>query len=126
MKTKKIIYWFFTGFFSLFMINSAYQYLTAAQIEAAFQHLGFPPYFRVELGIAKILGALVLLIPKIPKGIKQFAYAGFGINLISGSIAHGSKGDDIIYIFLPLLFLVILAVSYISYEKIYQYKNITN
>lgn len=119
MKTKKIIYWISTGVFSLMMLNSAYQYLTAAEMEAAFQHLGFPEYFRIELGIAKLLGALVLLVPKISREIKQFAYAGFSINLISGFIAHYSKGDATLYILLPFIFFGILVISYIYYDKIH-------
>jgi len=34
--------------------------------EGAFAHLGFPPYFKVELTIAKILGVLALVIPTVP------------------------------------------------------------
>lgn len=119
MKTNRIVYWISTGIFSLMMLNSAYQYLTAAEMEAAFVHLGFPDYFRVELGIAKLLGALVLLIPKMPKSFKQFTYAGFVINLISGSIAHSAKNDPVLYILLPLVFLVLLIISYVYYVKAY-------
>ena len=118
MSKQKIIYWTSTGLFSLFMIHSAYQYLTAKEMEAAFLHLGFPAYFRIELGIAKFLGAVVLLIPMIPKGFKQFAYAGFAINLISGAIAHASKGDPALYVMLPLVFLVMLIISYVFFEKV--------
>jgi len=34
-------------------------------------HLGFPDYFRIELAFAKTIGALVLIIPKIPIRIKE-------------------------------------------------------
>jgi hypothetical protein len=59
----------------------------------AFAHLGLPNWFRIELTVAKILGALALLIPTIPNRIKEFAYCGFAITLISAIIAHSSSGD---------------------------------
>lgn len=117
MKTK-IIYWSTTSLFSLMMLFSAYKYFTAPEMEAAFQYLGFPSYFRVELAVAKVLGAIALLIPSIPIGFRQFAYAGFFINLVSASIAHSSKGDPVQLVLTPLVFLVALSVSYISYQKL--------
>ena len=81
MKKDKIIYWVSTGLISAMMLFSAYAYFTSSQISEAFKHLGFPDFFRVELGSAKLLGALVLLIPQIPVKIKEWAYAGFGIVL---------------------------------------------
>ena len=117
MKKESVIFWTATGIFSLMMLFSAYNYFTAPELAAAFQHLGFPDYFRIELAVAKILGVLALLIPPVPKGFKQFAYAGFTINLISAAIAHGSKGDPAQGIILPILHYIILAVSYIYYTK---------
>ena len=59
--------------------------------EGAFVHLGFPPYFKVELTIAKILGVLARVIPAVPFKVKEFAYAGFAI--VSAAIAHFGRGD---------------------------------
>ena len=88
--------------------------------ESAFAHLGLPPYFKVELTTAKILGVLALLIPKIPTKIKEFAYFGFGITLVSASIAHFARGDarlSVLFIIDPLVFFVLLTVSYYYFEK---------
>jgi hypothetical protein len=82
----------------------------------AFAHLGLPNWFRIELTVAKILGALALLIPTIPNRIKEFAYCGFAITLISAIIAHSSSGDGISSLD-PLVFLAILIVSYLYYYK---------
>jgi DoxX-like family len=57
-----------------------------------FTHLGFPAYFRVELSWAKLLGVILLLAP-VPSRLKEWAYAGFAINLASALIAHFSLGD---------------------------------
>jgi hypothetical protein len=88
--------------------------------EGAFVHLGLPQYFKVELTTAKILGLLALLIPNIPFKIKEFAYFGFGITLISASIAHFARGDarlSVLFVIDPLVFLGILLVSYFYFEK---------
>ena len=51
-------------------------------MKGAFVRLGFPDYFRIELGIAKIVGSIVLLVPVLPKSIRQFAYFGFALTFI--------------------------------------------
>src|SRR4029450_46217 len=58
--------------------------------EGAFVHLGLPRWFKAELTIAKILGVLALSLPGIPTRIREFAYFGFGITLVSAAIAHFS------------------------------------
>ena len=91
-------------------------------MKGAFVHLGFPNYLRVELATAKILGALVLIFPIIPFTIKQFAYFGFAITFVSAFLAHVSVGDSANYAAMPLIFLVILAVSYFYNQKSYNLK----
>ena len=118
MKKDKIIYWSVTGFFSVMMLFNAAQYLFNPQLVKDFMHLGFPDYFRIELAFAKTIGALVLIIPKIPIRIKEWAYAGFGITFISASTAHYSSGDSIGHMIFPLIFLVILVFSNIYLHKL--------
>ena len=49
---------------------------------------GISSYFRIELTVAKALGVLALLVPAVPRKAKEFAYFGFGVTLLSASIAH--------------------------------------
>jgi DoxX-like family len=88
--------------------------------EGAFVHLGFPAYFKVELTVAKILGVLALVIPAVPFKVKEFAYFGFAITLVSASIAHFGRGDarlSVLFVIDPLVFLALLAVSYVYFVK---------
>jgi len=117
MKTEKIIYWVSTGLISLMMLFAAFAYFTSPMAKSGFAHLGFPDYFRVELGTAKILGAIALILPWTPSKIKEFAYTGFTITFISAFIAHLSTGDPMKVAINPIVALVILAVSYIYYIK---------
>ena len=91
-KTRTIVFWIVTALFCLQMSFTAYAQLRMPQVAEAFTHLGFPAYFRVELSWAKLLGVVLLLVP-VPARLKEWAYAGFAINLASALIAHLSMGD---------------------------------
>ena len=81
-----------TALFCLQIGFTAYAQLRLPQVAEAFTHLGFPDYFRVELALAKLLGVVMLLAP-LPARLKEWAYAGFAITLVSALIAHLSVGD---------------------------------
>ena len=91
-RTTAIGFWVVTALFCLQMSFTAYAQLRLPQVAAAFAHLGFPAYFRVELSWAKILGVVLLLAPA-PARLKEWVYAGFAIDLGSALIAHLSVGD---------------------------------
>jgi hypothetical protein len=91
-KGMLIGFWIATALFCLQIGFTAYAQLCLPQVAAAFTHLGFPPYFRVELSLAKFLGVLLLIAP-VPARLKEWAYAGFAITLGSALIAHFSLGD---------------------------------
>ena len=85
-------YWIVTALFCLQIGFTAYAQLSLPQVAEAFRHLGFPDYFRVELSWAKLLGVVMLLAP-VPAPLKEWAYAGFAITLVSALIAHLAVGD---------------------------------
>ena len=98
------------------MLFSAFAYLTNAQMVVAFQHLGYPDYFRVELAIAKSLGAILLLVP-FNFWLKEWVYGGFFITFVSAFIAHFSVNDPVNAIIMPIVALSLLLLSYFSYKK---------
>jgi hypothetical protein len=116
MKVIKIIYWTSTVIIALMMSYSAYTYLTKPEIKEAFHHLGFADYFRIELAVAKLIGAVLLLLP-VPDSVKEWTYAGFAITFISAFIAHTASGDPLSYRIMPLVFLCLLIVSYTCYNR---------
>ena len=91
-KALAVAYWSFTALLCLQMAFTAYAQLQLPQVAEAFTHLGFPAYFRVELSWAKLLGVVLLLAP-VPARLKEWAYAGFAITLVSALIAHLAVGD---------------------------------
>ena len=81
------------------------------------RHLGYPDYFRIELTVFKVIGALVLILPMAPLRLKEWAYAGFGITMISAFIGHSVTDGINFQSFLPLIFLGVLIISYVYYQK---------
>ena len=118
MKKEKIIYWVSTGIVAAVMLWSAYNFTFNPVMKDAFAHLGLPNWFRIELTIAKLLGSIALLLTIIPRKLKEFVYFGFGITLISASVAHLSSGDSIWLEAGHSFFLISLIVSYLYYQKI--------
>ena len=124
MKKAKIIFWIATIIIFLFEgVIPAFTSQTEMAKEGL-RHLGYPGYFGNALVVFKILGVLALVIPQVPKNVKEWAYAGFGFDFIFAAISHYAVDGLDIQSFFPLLFLVILAISYIYYHKIERYKNI--
>jgi hypothetical protein len=116
-KTNVIAFWLITALFTLQMGFTAYAQLRLPQVAAAFTHLGFPDYFRVELSLAKLVGLALLLAP-VPTRLKEWAYAGFAFDLGSAVYAHLAVGDG------PQAWGwaagtgVLLALSYVSWRRL--------
>ncbi|EHQ29475.1 DoxX family protein [Mucilaginibacter paludis] len=118
MKIQKIVYWISTGLLVLGMCATFINYFFNPAFKAIFAHLGFHDWFRVELGVAKLLGAFAVAIPSIPARMKEWAYFGFFISFTSAVIAHYNAGDPVFNMVAPLIMLVILLVSYVTYHRI--------
>ncbi|MCX6216931.1 DoxX family protein [Spirosoma sp.] len=114
-KKDRIIYWTATLLIVLFDSVGALGFNTPLAIEGT-RHLGFPDYFRVELSLGKILGGILLVLPMIPARIKEWAYVGFGISMISAIIAN-LVVDGPAQASLPFVCLMVLIVSYVYYHR---------
>lgn len=122
MKKDKIIFWTSTGIIFLFEGVLPALFSQTESAKAGMRHLGYPQYFGNALTIFEVLGALVLLIPQIPKRIKELAYVGSAFNFLFASISHSNVDGFGFSALFPLIFLGILAISYIFYIKIYSYR----
>lgn len=110
---RKIAYWVSTGLLSTMMIFAGFSYLSGSQQAVeGFAHVGYPQQLRILLGIAKLLGVIALLVPGVPK-LKEWAYAGFTFAWIAASVAHYLAKDGP-KAFMPLVLLVLLAISYVT------------
>ncbi|SFQ46196.1 DoxX family protein [Parafilimonas terrae] len=123
LKTTKVIYWATT--IIIFLFEGVMPALTS-QTELAkqgIQHLGYPQYFGNAFVIFKVLGTLALIIPQVPNRVKEWAYAGFAFDFIFASISITVVDGFSFMSAFPLIFLGILAASYITREKMLRNKN---
>nr|WP_315247582.1 DoxX family protein [uncultured Flavobacterium sp.] len=123
MKKAKIIFWTTTILIFLFEGVMPALKSQSEMAKEGIRHLGYPEYFGNALVVFKILGVLALIIPQVPRNVKEWAYAGFGFDFIFASISHFAVDGVTFDGFFPLIVLVILAISYIYYHKINRYKN---
>lgn len=115
MKKDKIIYWIATGLIAVAMLMSAFMYLTKDEnLMKGFEALGLPVYLVILLGSAKLIGALLLIAP-VAARFKEWAYAGFLFVFGGAFWVHAATATPWI---MPLVFLAILAVSYVYWNKV--------
>lgn len=109
---RKVAYWITTAL-------TAFVYVSGGAVdigrpEFAVQgivHLGYPEYFMVILGVWKVLGGIVVLLPRLPR-LKEWAYAGMVFNLTGAAASHAASGDATGEIATPLVILAIVATSW--------------
>lgn len=118
MKSTKIIYW--TTTILIFLFEGVMPALTSNSEVArqGISHLGYPDYFRNALTVFKVLGALGLLLPFVKGRVKEWVYAGFAFDFVFAFISHTAVDGFIGMSFFPLVVLVVLIVSYITYHKL--------
>jgi len=110
---RNITYWIATVIVAALALFAAYAYLSGgSQAVQGFAAVGYPQQLRIILGIAKPLGAIVLVIPGFLR-LKEWAYARFTFAWIAAFIAHylaGQKAEA----FFPIVLLILLAISYFT------------
>lgn len=118
-KTTKIIYWSGTIFMSLWFGASGFFELTKNPVVWDItQQLGYPPHFIYILGIFKISGVIVLLLPNKLLRLKEWVFAGMFFDIL---FAFFSK---IAVLGLPstvdaIVAFSVLTVTYIMFRKLY-------
>ena len=118
MKKTNTIYWIFTGLASAMMLLSSIPNILAVPdaVDIVIKHLGYPTYFLPMIGVAKLAGAIAILIPGFPR-VKEWAYAGLIYDLVAAIYSAISVGDSVEK-WLPILVpIILLAGSYVYHHK---------
>ncbi|HTJ13318.1 MAG TPA: DoxX family protein [Dinghuibacter sp.] len=114
MKTTNILYWVFMGLFCLLMAFSGVSGLIATPDGMkVFTTLGYPLYFAGLLSAAKILGVIALLVPGFPR-LKEWAFAGFAIDLVSAAYSLTVVSHNGYLMILPIALFV---ATYVFYRR---------
>ena len=111
-KGRVIGFWVLTALIVLSQGASGVMDLMGAEeLVKGVTELGYPVYILKILGPAKLAGAIVLALPKLPR-LKEWAYAGFAIDFLGAAASHGLNGDPIDKLFPPLVIFGLLMGSY--------------
>ncbi|WP_207494497.1 DoxX family protein [Aridibaculum aurantiacum] len=118
-KTANITYWVTTIIFAGLMIFSSVGGLQPSQqaIDLMHHYLGYPIYFIQFISVAKLLGAVVILVPT-RSFIKSWAYAGLFFDLsgaIYSTVATAGKIDPMMLTL--LLWIVPGVVSFYLWNR---------
>lgn len=118
LRKEKIIYW--VGVVLLAIWFSASGILEITKNPLVWNHtilMGYPPYFITALGIAKITGVIVLLIPNKLHWLKEWVFAAFFFDVIFAFIS-GYSFEGISNIVKPVVAFVLILITYIMFRKI--------
>lgn len=111
-KRNKIIYWITTGLMSVGMLGSGIaQLMRSEEMLELIAHLGYPVYIMTIIGVWKIIGVVVILMPKL-KVLKEWAYAGFFFLMTGALLSHLAMGDAGKAIFGPLFQTIFMLLSW--------------
>ncbi|WP_417354151.1 DoxX family protein [Flavobacterium sp.] len=128
-KRNKIIYWIATIWLALGMLSTGIVQLLKIEDEVTkITQLGYPVYILTILGIWKILGVMVVLLPKMPV-VKEWAYAGFFFTMTGAVVSHFVSGSPAGELFGPALLIVLTVLSWYfrpKSRKTNQLKTISN
>ena len=113
MKSLTIGYWIATAITAVAFVVPGIGNLThAPHIAHDMAHLGYPSYFLTILGTWKILGAISIVIPGIPR-VKEWAYAGMMFDLTGAAASRAASGDGAGGVIFPLLIAAVAATSWL-------------
>jgi hypothetical protein len=119
MKRDKILYWATTGIVAAGFLMSSFMYLGKnEELMNSFKMLGFPAYFVMLLGVAKLAGALAIVNPWNNR-LKEWAYAGFTFTLAGAVYTHIATGTPFAA---PLVFLALVGLSYFFRYRLHAYR----
>ncbi|MBV6405019.1 MAG: DoxX family protein [Flavobacteriales bacterium] len=119
MKRTNITYWIITALFSAFMIFSSLGGIVLDEQTVAMlhDHLGYPLYFIRLISVAKIIGAIAILLPFVPARVKEWAYFGFFIDLVTAAYSFRAVGDPVSGWAPMFLFIGVLITAYLMHHK---------
>lgn len=111
-KLRTQAYWSSTALSAgLFAVPGAALLARAPHFVHDMAHLGYPDYLLPLLGVWKLLGALVILAPRLAR-LKEWAYAGMVFDATGAAVSRGVLGDGIFAVVLPLLISGVVLASW--------------
>jgi uncharacterized membrane protein YphA (DoxX/SURF4 family) len=109
---KTTLYWISTVLLTaVLLFGGVMDVLRAPPVVQPIAALGYPLYLASILGVWKLLGALAIASPGLPR-LKEWAYAGVLFDLSGAAASHAISGDPAANVAVPLVLLAIAAASW--------------
>lgn len=105
-------YWLATGLVAVaFVVPGLGDVVHAPHLVEEMAHLGYPAYFLTILGVWKILGAVAVVVPGLPR-LKEWAYAGMIFDLTGAATSRAMVADGVGMIVVPLVIAALVVTSW--------------
>jgi hypothetical protein len=111
-RKRLVAYWIATVIVAAELaVGGVWDLLRIDLVRGVVEHLGYPTYLLLIMGVWKLPGAVALLMPGFPR-IKEWAYAGAVITYTSAVASHVTVGDGIGRVVAPSVLLAFTLVSW--------------
>jgi uncharacterized membrane protein YphA (DoxX/SURF4 family) len=112
MQKKKIGYWVATGLLAFaFVSGGIADVVQPKPVVEGMTRIGYPLYFLTIIGLWKVLGALALVWPGLPR-LKEWAYAGVFFLMTGAAVSHAVCGETG-HVIAPVVLAVLGMVSWV-------------
>lgn len=92
-------------------VGGALDLLKAPPFYPVMIELGYPSYLAVIMGAAKVIAAVILAAPRLPR-LKEWAYAGVMINMIGAAASHVAMHQGVSTLLAPTMFAALALLSW--------------
>jgi hypothetical protein len=118
-KTINIIYRVANIALALFILPGLF-FMNSEMAQEGLAHVGLTDavWLAHLTGFGSPLAILLIMLPKIPNRLKEWAYVGLGIIYLGAFYAHLYIGDPVAMTIMPLVTFAVLLVSYLMWHKL--------
>jgi len=119
MNMKSIGYWVATTLVALEtfvggitdLVHGGTELVAGPPVVCVVTHLGYPVYILRILGVWKLLGAVVIVVPGLPR-LKEWAYAGVFFELTGATASYVLHGEITSDLAAPLILAALAMISW--------------
>jgi uncharacterized membrane protein YphA (DoxX/SURF4 family) len=112
-RNRTVVYWITTALVAAeFALGGVWDLLRIPYVRTILAHLGYPLYFAIFMGIWKLPGSVVLVLPRLPR-LKEWVYAGMIFEMTGAVFSHLAVGDGPAEVAAPVILIVLIATSWL-------------
>jgi DoxX-like family len=111
-RIRSFVYWLATANVAgELALGGVWDLLRTDYVRNIFERLEYPEYLLTILGVPKLVAAVVLVVPGVPR-MKEWAYAGAMFTYVGAVASHVAVDDAATALVTPSVYAVLTAVSW--------------